>query len=388
MHLPTIVYLVHGMGCGSKDGSAPPPGQDWTASAISTFEFLCTTFGLPKPSVVRPDDLQPPPNSADPNAIWLAPLSYYPVFDEFRSSSADRAKLAKGVSTALSDADITRLTKTDFAWTNCLDVLLWWADDIQTQNRVTATLGKGLTAINQLAATMPGATTRRIIVSHSLGTAATTATLRHLSTNQVWKNSTGFEAWFTLANVAPFLMEQDDVYDLSLLPDGEGSLIQPHMYNGRNECDPIPWLLPFRAFSPKRAGVNAQAWKDAESGGFYEVVETLDVAALLGETPTISGVHGYMNYMLSPDIALRLATHVRGSGFALAELAAINYTKTWNALPHLSCKNDKGAFKALRKEVANFKSGGPITVGGDPKVDWIRRLLDGTELLLSFEARC
>jgi hypothetical protein len=253
------------------------------------------------------------------------PLSYYSVFDEFRASSADRATLVKGVTSVLSDADVTRLTSQTFAWKNCLDVLLWWADTAQTNNRTTALLGKGITAVNELATGIPGATTRRIIVSHSLGTAVATSTLLDLATKQVWRNSTGFEAWFTLANVAPFLLEDDEVYSPSLLPDGDQSVIHPKMYNAHNECDPIPWLLFWRAFSPDRAGKTATDWKNARTNEFFQDVETLDVAAPAGLVPDITGVHAFSNYMLAPDIALRLATHVRGAGFSAQELAAIDY---------------------------------------------------------------
>lgn len=386
--MPTIVYLIHGMGCGSASGQAPAAGKDWTTSAISAFTGLCKSFGVPTPAVVQPDATSAPPGSDQPDAVWLVPLSYYPVFDEFRSSSQTRGKLAKGLAAGLADADITRLVGTDFAWVNCLDVLLWWGDDAQTQNRITTTLGAGLTAINQLAADIPGATTRRIVISHSLGTAATTMTLRSLAQKPVWANSTGIEAFFTLANVAPFVMQENEVYDLSLLPDGASSLVQPRMYNARNECDPIPWLMPWRAFSPSRAGANLAAWQKAESQGTYELINTLGVACPANETPSIAGVHNYLNYMLSPDVAQRIATHVRGSAFSAAELAKIDYHAQWKALPHLQCTKDKAAFDKLRKSVLDYRNNGPTQAGGNAQLTWIRRLLDGVEMLLAYEGKC
>jgi len=389
--MPTIVYLVHGMGCGTPDGKPQPAGTDWANEATAAFSWLCSTFKLPAPSVVNPSDTKPPknpPDMTDADAIWVVPLSYYSVFDEFRASSADRAALVKGITSVLSDADITRLTSQTFAWKNCLDVLLWWADDAQTNNRTTALLGKGITAVNDLAMSIPGATTRRIIVSHSLGTAVATSTLLDLATKQVWRNSTGFEAWFTLANVAPFLLEEDEVYSPSLLPDGNESVIHPKMYNAHNECDPIPWLLFWRAFSPDRAGKTATDWKNARTNEFFQDVETLDVAAPAGLVPDITGVHAFSNYMLAPDIALRLATHVRGAGFSAQELAAIDYGTRWKALPHLACAKSTTAFAELRTAVASYKTSGPAQAASNPKVDWISRLIDGVELLTAFETKC
>lgn len=389
--MPTIVYLVHGMGCGTADGKPQPGGKDWANEATTAFSWLCSSFKLPAPSVVSPSDTKPPKNplgAGDDNAIWVVPLSYYSIFDEFRASSKDRASLVKGVTSVLSDADITRLTSQNFAWQNCLDVLLWWADDAQTNNRTTALLANGITAVNELAMTIPGATTRRIILSHSLGTAAVTATLLDLATKQVWKDSTGFEAWFTLANVAPFLLEQDEVYSPSLVPDGDESLIHPHMYNAHNECDPVPWLLFSHAFSPNCAGKTETDWKNAQALGFFEDVQTLDVAAPAGFVPDITGVHGFSNYMLAPDIALRLATHVRGAGFTAQELAAIDYEAHWKSLPHLQCAKSATAFTELRTAVANYKTSGPAVASSNPKVDWIGRLIDGVELLTAFQTKC
>lgn len=388
--MPTIVYLIHGMGCGTADGSAQPAGKDWESEAIAAFKWLCAAYGLATPSVVHPSDTKAPQNPAglsDANAIWVAPLSYYSIFDEFRKSSTDREKLVKGITQALSDAYITKLTKEDFLWANCLDVLLWWADQVQTHNRTTATLGQGITAINELAS-VPGATTRRIIVSHSLGTAATTAVLLDLATKPVWRNNTGFEAWFTLANVAPFVLEQAQVYDKSLLPDGDLSVIHSYMYNARNECDPIPWLLWWRAFDPKHAGGMANAWTSAQTNGLYEELDTRAVAGLQGSTPTIMGVHGFTNYMLSPDVAVALAGHVRGKMFSPAERLAIDYDSKWNGLPHLACTKDTTAFNRLRDAVKQYQNNGPTQAGGNAKVDWITRLIDGAEMLLSYEKQC
>jgi hypothetical protein len=389
--MPTIVYLIHGMGCGTADGNPPPDGSDWSQSIVDAFTWLCTTFGLAKPVRVNPSDTKPPKPTAGvspADACWVVPISYYSIFDEFRRSSAARATLAKGITSALSDGDITRLAGNDFLWANCLDVLLWWADDVQTNNRTTATIVDAIAKVNQLALSVPGATTRRIVVSHSLGTAASTASLLELATKAVWTNGTGFEAWFTLANVAPFLLEPEEVYGEGVVPDGDASVIHPHMYNVHNECDPVPWLLWWRAFSPDRAGSTLDEWKNAAAHGFFEDIETVDVAGLAAKDLSISSVHGFMNYLLSPDVALRVATHVRGSGFSPQELATINYGKQWSALPHLMCTKNKKAYDQLRDAVESFKKSGPIKAGSNPRVDWISRLLDAAELLLSYEGKC
>jgi hypothetical protein len=160
------------------------------------------------------------------------------------------------------------------------------------------------------------------------------------------------------------------------------------MYNAHNECDPIPWLLFSRAFSPDRAGKTATDWRNAQTNEFFQDVETCDVAAPAGLVPDITGVHGFSNYLLAPDIAFRLATHVRGAGFTPQELAAIDYGTRWKSLPHLQCAKSATAFTDLRAAVTKYKSSGPAMAGSNPKVDWISRLIDGVELLTAFETKC
>jgi hypothetical protein len=387
--MPTIVYLVHGMGCGSANGAPRASSDVWSRPVVAAMQWLASTFRLPAPHVLDPLPDAPPPGSDAPDALWLVPVSYFKVFDEFRASSADRAQLAAAIG-GLTDADATRLATMDFAWQNCLDVFLWWADRAEARNWATTAVLDAIAGADALAMQIPGGATRRVLISHSLGTAVSTYALRHLGRVPAWASRGAFDAWFTLANVAPFLLEARDVYAPPLVPGAPGALVAGHMFNARNEFDPIPWLIPRRVFNPALAGVAAAAWTDAASAHRYHLVTTRGLAAPPGETPEITQVHGFANYLMTPGVALPLAGLLRGSAFTNDELAERHWPEAWAQLPALRCTHSPRALDELRTAVTHFvdDAARPGTAPGDPDHPWIGRLLRGAELLAAAADRC
>src|SRR5688500_7981414 len=99
--MPTILYLVHGMGCGTADGQPRDPVDAWSAPVVDAVRWIAGTFRLRAPTVLDPLPDQPPPDAADPAALWVVPISYHEVFDEFRTSSTQRAPLARQVGAGL-----------------------------------------------------------------------------------------------------------------------------------------------------------------------------------------------------------------------------------------------------------------------------------------------
>lgn len=387
--MPTIVYLVHGMGCGSADGTPRSPHDAWSRTVVQAMQWIASTFHLPAPALLDPLPDAPPPGSDDPGAIWLVPVHYFKAFDEFRASSTDRAALA-GRLGLVADADITKLTSVDFAWINCLDVFLWWADRAQTRPRVTAEVLETITAADRLAAKVPGATTRRLLVSHSLGTAVTTWALRNLGQVDAWVNRGGFQAWFTLANVSPFLLQTHDVYAPPLVPGADGSIVPRYMFNARNEFDPIPWLMPWRVLDPANAGADAGPWRDAAAARRYSLVRTQGVAVPPGETPDVMQVHGFANYLMAPDVALPLAGLLRGAAFSRPQQTALGWPDAWKQLPALRCTRNGQALDNLRAAVNGFVDDAPneAAVPGEPDRKWVGRLLRATEILLAARDEC
>ena len=386
--MPTIIYLVHGMGCGTATGEPRAPDAAWSIGAVEAMRWIAQTFGLPEPAVLDPLPVDPPPGSDDPAALWLVPISYHAVFDEFRSASQDRRQLARSLGDGvLTDGEVTRLMQSDFAWVNCVDVLLWWADTIQSRNWATVKILDAITAADALATrAAPGGSVRRILISHSLGTAATTYALGELAKQAAWRNRGAFDAWFTLANVAPFVLEARRVYDQALVPGAPRSLIPGFMFNARNDLDPIPWLLPWRAFSATDAGPLAHAWQSAEDDGLYSLVETRGVSAPPGLVPAISDVHGFANYLVSPRIATLLAGQARGEAFSDEELAEIGNVP-WDELPALRCRNP-GAVASLRSAVEIYSRRGPGSVSNNKDRALVDRLLEGVELLAAARDQC
>jgi hypothetical protein len=376
------------MGCGTADGQPRAPESAWSASAVEAVRWIARTFALPEPMVLDPLPDEPPPGSDDPAALWLVPITYHGVFDEFRAASQDRRQHARTLGDGiLTDGEITRLTRSDFAWVNCVDVLLWWADTIQTRNWATVKILEAITAADGLAArAAPAGSVRRILISHSLGTAATTFALGELARQGPWRNRAAFDAWFTLANVAPFVLESRRVYDQALVPGAPRSLIAGYMINARNDLDPIPWLLPWRAFSSEDAGPLSMAWQRAEEDGLLSLVATRGVSAPPGFTPAITDVHGFANYLMSPPIAAAIAGQARGEAFGADELAAIGNTP-WDQLPSLRCRN-AGALASLRSAVEIYSRRGPGSVSNNKDRALVDRLLEGVELLAAARDQC
>jgi hypothetical protein len=377
------------MGSGTATGLPDPAAEPWFTDVAVAVSFIAKSFGLNPTTLLAPLPAQPPAGSEDPGAVWVVPVSYFSVFDEFRASSTDRASLLRGrtLANVLSDADASKLASVEFLWKNCLDVLLWWADTAQTRN-ATVMILETITAADQLAtqAAGPGGTVRRIMVSHSLGTAATTFALRALAQQPVWRTRAAFDAWFTLANVAPFLLGLGDVYAPPLIPDRFiGS-----MYVARNECDPVPWLLPWRAFAPDRAGPFSGAWQAAADLSLYRLLQTAGVVATPRMKPDIGGVHGFSNYLLSPLVAARLAGFMRGQMFTPAEQQALKTDEAFATLPALACSREPLALRLLKDDVAQFiaKCARPEDIPGKAETAWIGRLLRAAELLLAAQGKC
>lgn len=391
--MPTIVYLVHGMGCGTADGSAQPAGQRWTDSVLEAVNWVAMTYGIKRPAVLDPIPAQPPAGSDKSDSIWVVPVTYHEVFDEFRRGAVNRKAAVNGLAIEnLVDGYVTALAGTDFAWVNCLDVLLWWADRAEARKRVTASILAQITRADDLAHKVPGATIRRILVSHSLGTATTTWALRHLGTNGVWGAIGGFEYWATLANVAPFLIETRDVYDPPLLPGRTGTIVR-RMTNVRHEADPIPWLLPWRHWAPEHAGpAHSADWQLQATIGTLAMHETQGVAAPTGRKPVITDVHGFSNYLMSAAVSRELAGVIRGADFSDQEVAALSPAPAtaWGNLPQLTCARTRNALANLRAATDTY-----VQVAGAPPGDpveamsgWLARLLRAAEILMAARDEC
>lgn len=389
--MPTILYLVHGMGCGSADGSPAPAGQRWSDSVVDAVNWITDTYRLPRATVLDPVPSTPPAGSDNANAIWVVPVSYHATFDDFRRGATDRKAKVNALGIAsLVDAYVTELTDTDFAWVNCMDVLLWWADTVQARTMATASILATITRADDLARQMPGANIRRLLVSHSLGNAATTYSLRHLGTNAVWAQTGGFEFWATLANVAPFLMPTADVYSPPLLPGQTGTLVR-QMCNVYHEADPIPWLMPWRPWRAENAGASwKDAWKLQSVIGNLRTFQTLGVAAPPGRTPDIMNVHGFANYLMSAEVSQVLAGALRGASFDTQELAQLNVPAAWQQLPQLTCTKTQTALADLKRAKDVYVQNCP-TPPGDPVLataGWLERLLRAVGLLLEAKGKC
>ncbi len=376
--MPTLVYLVHGMGCGAVAGAAP-----WSADVKQAMLCLQKSFGLAELEWMDPLPDKVPKGSE--KKTWVIPVSYYEAFDQFRTGAADRETALKDVAGgALSDARIADLASQPFLWHNCLDVLLWWADTAQARKQATAAINGAITKADALARKVSGKT-RRIVVAHSLGTAATTYALRFLGGSGPWQVTGGIDHFMTLANVAPFLISENDVYSPPLLPGGQPLLVQSFA-NVRQELDPIPWLLPWRCHATAHAGAWASGWASAEGYGLVGLLESTGVAAPPNGKPEITHVHGFSNYLLAREVAPVLAGLIRGSNFTAAEQATIDWPAQWAKLPQLACP-DTTAMTQLRAAMATFKSHA-APGGGRPEGGWFERLLIGAELLMAAKKAC
>ena len=387
--MPTIVYLVHGMGCGTADGSSAPAGQKWSDVTADAVNWIADTFKLSRPAILNPIPTVAPPDSDKPDAVWLVPISYHTCFDEFRASATDRKKAAQTIAPSfLVDAQITELVSTDFAWVNCLDLLLWWADTAQTRKRATAIILNAITAADKLARTVPGATVRRILISHSLGNAAATFALRNLGSNPAWLALGAFDFWSSLANVAPFLLHESAVYAPPLIPVKLPTLVA-RMDTVHNEADPIPWLLPWRRWNPAdNAALFSTDWKAQLAANHVHVIETQGVAAPPGRMPGITDVHGFSNYMMSPGVAERLAGAIRGAAFSPAELTTLGWPGVWSQLPALTCTNTATALQDLKTATNGYINVAPPAPADRSANDWFARTLRAVELLLVARGAC
>lgn len=376
--MPTLVYLIHGMGCGTSAGDSP-----WSADVKQAMLCIQKAFGLATLEWMDPIPDTVPKGSE--KKTWVIPVSYYQAFDQFRAGAVDRAAALKDVAGgALSDARIADLAREPFLWNNCLDVLLWWSDKVQARPQATVAINTAITASDALAREVKGKT-RRIVIAHSLGTAATTYALRYLAASGAWQVTGGIDHFITLANVAPFLMPENDVYSPPLLPGGQRPLVQTFA-NVRQELDPIPWLLPWRRHASAHAGAWAPGWATAEGMGLAGVVDSSGVVAPPNGKPEITHVHGFANYLLAREVAPMIAGVIRGSNFTATELATIDWPAQWATLPQLACPNTS-AMTQLRAAMATFKS--HVAPGGDrPEGGWFERLLAGAELLMAAKKAC
>ncbi|MHB8837531.1 MAG: hypothetical protein ACYC7F_01105 [Gemmatimonadaceae bacterium] len=377
--MPTLVYLVHGMGC----GAAANGGASWSADVKQAMTSIQKAFGFAELEWMDPIPDKVPKGSE--KKTWVIPVSYYDAFDQFRAGAQDRAAALKDIAGgALSDARIADLAREPFLWNNCLDVLLWWSDKAQARPQATAAINTAITRADALARKLNDKT-RRIVVAHSLGTAATTYALRYLAGSGPWQVTGGIDAFVTLANVAPFLIDEDDVYSPPLLPWGERRLVQSFV-NVRQELDPIPWLLPWRRHEAAHALAWAPDWATAEATGLAGLVTSLGVVAPPGGKPEITHVHGFANYLLARQVAPLIAGMIRGARYTAAEQQTIDWPAQWAKLPQLACP-DTVAMTQLRAEMRAF-SAFAAPGGGRPEGGWFERLLSGAEMLMAAKKAC
>lgn len=377
--MPTLVYLVHGMGCGTSAGGGTP----WSADVKQAMLCIQKAFALAELEWMDPIPDKVPKGSE--KKTWVIPVSYYEAFDQFRAGAVDRAAALKDLAgNALSDARIADLAREPFLWNNCLDVLLWWSDKVQARPQATVAINNAITASDALARKL-SSKTRRIVVAHSLGTAATTYALRYLAGSGAWQVTGGIDHFITLANVAPFLMPESDVYSPPLLPGSPRPLVQTFA-NVRQELDPIPWLLPWRRHASAHAGAWTPGWVTAEAMGLAGTIESSGVVAPPNGKPEITHVHGFANYLLAREVAPLIAGMIRGSNFTQTEQATIDWPAQWAKLPQLACPNT-AALTQLRSAMATFKAHA-APGGGRPEGGWFERLLTGAELLMAAKKAC
>lgn len=367
------------MGCGTSVGGETP----WSTDVKQAMLCIQKAFGLAELEWMDPIPDKAPKGSD--KKIWVIPISYHKTFDQFRVDAVDREKALKGITGAsLSDARIADLANEPFLWHNCLDVLLWWSDKVQARPQATVAINEAITAGDALARNVAGKT-RRIVIAHSLGTAAATYALRYLANSGPWQVTGGIDLFVTLANVAPFLMPENDVYSPPLLPGSPRALTQAFV-NARQELDPIPWLLPWRRYASAHAGEWAPSWTSAEATGLAGTIKSTGVVAPPNGKPEITQVHGFANYLLAREVAPIIAGMMRGSNFTPTERATIDWPAQWAALPQLACP-DTAAMTQLRAAMATFESH-VAPGGGRPEGGWFERLLTGAEMLMAAKKAC
>lgn len=383
--MPTIVYLVHGMGCGTADGSAPKPGTEWHVPVKAAVEMICDRFGLTKREWLEPMTTTLPKQRGH-DALWFVPVSYHRVFDDFRAKSTDRQALLDSLKIPnLQLFDPAQPAKNEFVWKNCLDVLLWWSDLVETRPWVTAEILESMRSVDALSDRLPKSTrVRRIVIAHSLGTAASTYALRKVGSTPEYRAARRVERFVTMANVAPFLLDEtEDVYAPPLIAEDRDTLLRS-MVNARHEWDPIPWLMPWRRWRVENAAAWRPRWEQAARSGQLLQPVTRGIVAPPGSTPSAFDVHAFANYLLARETAPLLAAMFRGGAYAASDLAKIDWDGAWNRQAvQFRCAGDPLWDEHLREAVEEYAD---ESDSGNTQL--VARLLRAAEILVTQADRC
>jgi hypothetical protein len=344
--MKTIVYMLHGMGQGSEDGTPPAPGEEWWRTDLATLEDIAQRFNLPTVPLAR----------TDPGTISIVPLTYHEVFDRYRASVA-AADSGDEHRRGLLDGKLhEKLKDVPMGWTHWLDVLLLMLTD-RLPVVVSTVLDQMVRAeAPYLAAGMPF---RRVLVSHSLGTAVATQALR------AWPRRRGaqvqvLDAFFTLANVAPLVLDPNSAYEARMVP-GDLAPITRVMISSAHIYDPIPDLLYWRSFNPlgQRAPLGTP-WVNARSTNYFVNTSVRDVRNYPSASQNPFSVHGFSNYMLSPDVAVKLAEAMGDMVMIPSDPRIQLWTDYYMSLPQLKCYGLLKDMKEQLKQAAH-----PSDVHGD-----------------------
>jgi pimeloyl-ACP methyl ester carboxylesterase len=322
--MKTIVYMLHGMGQGSDDGTAPESGKEWWHADLATLEDIANRFGIP---IV-------PQSNMEAGTVSIVPLTYHDVFDQYRARVAAAATADENERGLLDGPLHEKLKSVPMGWTHWLDVLLLMLTD-RLPVVVSSVLHQMVSAeAPYLAAGTPF---RRVLVSHSLGTAVATQALR------AWPHRSGgpqvqvLDTFFTLANVAPLVLQPTSAYERRMVP-GDLAPITRVMVSSAHIYDPIPDLLFWRSFNPlgQPAPVGTP-WKDARSTNYFVNTSVRDVRNYASAKQNPFSVHGFSNYMLAPDVAVRLAEAMGDMVMMPDDRRIRDWSDYFLSLPQLKC---------------------------------------------------
>lgn len=308
-----LVYLVHGMGVRADAGDNVPKDEalfGWYKDPVEALRALPAKYGLSLAFDMHtgghngrkfdfiglgPDTV----NNAATLRAMVVPVSYADVLDATLTALATtRTSLGSrllnsgggGIDRALAEwLDGKDNPTSGFAWTHIADVVLL-RFDAETRRAVRRTIAQQLVAAEKHAAA-DGMLATRVVITHSLGTFATTDTLQAMSTAAVAEGLPSFgvgswdlEAFVTLANVTRVLSASvHDPYRSVVRPRTvtapAGSGLVRTYRNVQHALDPIP--LPW-AF-------NRPPWQPDYD---YQFAELTAIKHL--------NVHGFTHYLNDP----------------------------------------------------------------------------------------
>jgi len=282
-----LLFLIHGMGAGSRAAGDPP----WFADVVADLRASAQAYGHEKDLVL---------SSPKAGQVLVVPLTYHQLFDHLRAQWSEQSPNSAGwlpLLRALAFTDPQVLVKLpgwvatagEFFWTHVLDVLLYRyvseltvpiRDEVATQ----------IADAWHKADLDNGANTAVHLVAHSLGTCVLHDSIATLGADPAFSPATHLiQSVVTCANVSSVLQTNFPAYtsidrpvDAPPPPDG---MVAAH-FSFRHELDPIAAVRTFRG--------DLHGWP---ASGYRDEAAT-DVKDW--------NVHGYLHYLDNPIVHLRL----------------------------------------------------------------------------------